>query len=751
TKDPKKKRRSVARIDPETLTRMVKHILSFSQALSWGTKELRQNGKTETITFPRLTRTHPVEVMFMDYARKEAELKGIEFNEERQPPQHTTYYLLVKHLTPKAEKSITCIDYVQDILVNVQVTGLTTIIEQVVAPTQQKAMQRYVLVLQNFLKYQYDGHLEEGSVICSHSINYGLRLEQQSYEGNNSSNCVQIQGIKHCPACKFVEYFMRVILPGEVKENQSSANSASVEDALDYIEDSLDCFHRYQAHCVRVKSQQKAIQQVDLKLKEEVLRRKQRGTTVKITMDFKQKLLEKRLRSSQMNDFGQRGNSWHIGVIEYYDFEAPCQANGNTAQAVPMMFPLDQILDTGNKQDGLCVLSMLEAMMKIVTVQFHFVERIILASDNANCYHSKELIFPICFLNQLSSSPKIIKYIHPDSQDGKGLCDSHAAVAGTHVDRHYIRTQKDDTLTKNEACTPTELANALCTNGRINQLSRGGEIGMELVRLGFGTEMFDFRLSLVCAMDVGVFIPTSSGSFRATRCVCGDRVCRESQQRFKKMNDARGGFFTVPAEVGSRKEAGGSGRGRGASFAAEKRKMIDMHVSGKPIPNGRCFVAMLHFSPIILKSKCMRRRGKDYTYCWLLRQRVSGELEDVVAPNYPLVDVLRDVRETEKAHSERPVYTAASKRSTEEIVRLFVGDRTKMTQAEKKRMRDFSHFMRRQIKNGRRLPLEKEARLEQIGFFRKFPVDIVEAAGLHMNEGKGLLEEPRKQHATERI
>ncbi|CAJ1956196.1 unnamed protein product [Cylindrotheca closterium] len=103
SKDQNKKRGSVVRIDPATLTRMVKHILSFSQALSWGTKELRQNGKTETITFPRLTRTHPVEVMFMDYARKEAELKGIEFNEERQPPQCTTYYLLVKHLTSKAD------------------------------------------------------------------------------------------------------------------------------------------------------------------------------------------------------------------------------------------------------------------------------------------------------------------------------------------------------------------------------------------------------------------------------------------------------------------------------------------------------------------------------------------------------------------------------------------------------------------------------------------------------------------------
>ncbi|CAJ1967739.1 unnamed protein product [Cylindrotheca closterium] len=478
-KEPEKKRRSVARIDTETLTRMVKHILSFSQALSWGTKELRQKGKTATITFPRLTRTHPVKGMFMDYARKEAELQGIELDKNQQSPQRTTYYLLVKHLTSKAEKSITCIDYVQDILVNVRVTGLVVIIEQVIAPTQHKTMKRYVLILQNFLKYQYDGHLQKGSAICSHSIHYGLGLEPQSNTGNTESTSVQIQGVEHCPACKFVEYFMRIVLPDAVKANRSSANSRSIDDALDYIEDSLDCFHRYQAHHVRVVNQQKAIQEVDLKLKDEVLRSKQRGTTAKITMDFKQKFVEKRLRSSQMNDFGQRGNSWHIGVIEYYDYEAPCQANSSKARAVPMMFPIDQILDTGNKQDGPCVLSMLEAMMKMVNVQFGFVKRIVLASDNANCYHSKDLIFPICFINQLSSSPRIVKYIHPETQDGKGSCDSHAAVAGTHVDRHYICTRKDDTLTKNEACTPTELANALCTNGGIKNSS------VQLIALDF--------------------------------------------------------------------------------------------------------------------------------------------------------------------------------------------------------------------------------------------------------------------------
>lgn len=248
---------------------------------------------------------------------------------------------------------------------------------------------------------------------------------------------------------------MQVKLPDEVKQNRSEANRISVDNALEYVQDSLDCFYRYQTNRVQVVNQQRALSKVDAKLWLEVTRSRRRGTTVKIVIDFKQKCLEKRLQPSQINDFGQGGITWHIVVIEYSDY------NEETDEPVCFLVPIDQILDSGNRQDGPCV-----------KVELPWVKNIIIVSDNANCYHSKNMLFPICLLNQLSMrseprGPLIVKYIHPETQDGKGPCDSHAAVAGNHVDLHFICTQKDGTLSYNEACTPKQLANALCSNGRV--------------------------------------------------------------------------------------------------------------------------------------------------------------------------------------------------------------------------------------------------------------------------------------------
>jgi len=54
--DPLQKKRSVARLDDATLRRMVKHIFSFVQTLSWGTKTVRENGSNEDKEIPKLTR-----------------------------------------------------------------------------------------------------------------------------------------------------------------------------------------------------------------------------------------------------------------------------------------------------------------------------------------------------------------------------------------------------------------------------------------------------------------------------------------------------------------------------------------------------------------------------------------------------------------------------------------------------------------------------------------------------------------------
>ena len=58
---------------------------------------------------------------------------------------------------------------------------------------------------------------------------------------------------------------MRQMLRQAVEDSRTNANSESVDDALQFIKDSLHCFHLYQGHRNRVINQQIGIAKVDEK------------------------------------------------------------------------------------------------------------------------------------------------------------------------------------------------------------------------------------------------------------------------------------------------------------------------------------------------------------------------------------------------------------------------------------------------------------------------------------------------------
>ena len=174
--DPKRKRRSVGRIKDDSIVGAVKHIMTFVQTVSWGVKRLSQNGSNVLKDFPRLTRTLPIETMYLDYVKKEEQFKLTTLDNGTRPPservKRTTYFSICSTLTSRAEKSISCIDYVQDILINTRVTGLIRVIEQLVAPTQQQKMKGYLRVIQHFLKYQYGQHLKPTCQVSAPKANH---------------------------------------------------------------------------------------------------------------------------------------------------------------------------------------------------------------------------------------------------------------------------------------------------------------------------------------------------------------------------------------------------------------------------------------------------------------------------------------------------------------------------------------------------------------------------------------------------
>jgi hypothetical protein len=69
---------------------------------------------------------------------------------------------------------------------------------------------------------------------------------------------------------------------------------------------------------------------------------------------------------------------------------------------VKKIIKLDQILDGTNKQDGLTVLTWIEAALVYLHQEFLHASVEYIQSDNAAAYHLKELILAIPLLNDVS-------------------------------------------------------------------------------------------------------------------------------------------------------------------------------------------------------------------------------------------------------------------------------------------------------------------------------------------------------------
>ena len=77
---------------------------------------------------------------------------------------------------------------------------------------------------------------------------------------------------------------------------------------------------------------------------------------------------------------------------------------------------MDQILADGNKQDSICVASLLDVTLKHISVDLPFIGHITLQSDNVNSYQNTFLIYVIALLNSCYQGVMKIKtFIHTET------------------------------------------------------------------------------------------------------------------------------------------------------------------------------------------------------------------------------------------------------------------------------------------------------------------------------------------------
>ena len=167
-------------------------------------------------------------------------------------------------------------------------------------------------------------------------------------------------------------------------------------------------------------------------------------------MDFKMKFEEKHFRESTQLYFGKRGIGWHGCMLIFFIWQ-------NEAPICHTIF-IDQILSDKNKQDGLTILSLLEAAQLLILKSFPFLSHLILLSDNAVCYHVKEFIIGIGILNCCCGGVPISRYIHTETQDGKSALDGHFGLAQFHIN-YFMRMTEMNKFKK--IATSVSLADAL--------------------------------------------------------------------------------------------------------------------------------------------------------------------------------------------------------------------------------------------------------------------------------------------------
>ena len=173
-------------------------------------------------------------------------------------------------------------------------------------------------------------------------------------------------------------------------------------------------------------------------------------------------------------NFGKRGMGWHGIAAKYYEWEP------NLKKAIAKILYVDQILDRNNKQDAICVVSLLESFLAGVISNFgeNFIQKIIICCDNAGCYPLKFLVQCIGLLNIHYSDYFFFEgRIHTETQDGKGILDAHFSVSTQHL-RSFMKNVRPNCI--RHIKTPKALAAALAwNNGLANSIVQLVEVNRE--------------------------------------------------------------------------------------------------------------------------------------------------------------------------------------------------------------------------------------------------------------------------------
>jgi hypothetical protein len=457
-------KRSLSRFKTETTSKAVRFLLSTSNIslLSWGTKEVKLS-KSERVVLPRLIRKKSIAHLWKDYQ--------IHTKDDAQSFRSSTFFEVARTCTSDDGRLVACVDYVLGNLLNDPIERLQDIVGKFLRPQTNKynTTTRYITLARNFLKVQFDTHMQKKDGDGFHDIDHALA--NASGVGACTSTCTVCSTDDSAPkvacnACKFPAWLcssiaMLVDTARTPDEENFVTHATEIHDeAIQVVHDVRQKFFLYMRHRCRVVCQRMAGDKIEAELKDDCIRRRSHGIKGLIIADWKQKFESMSARETMPENFGKRGMGWHGVLVMFYLWD------DQKEEAVRQCMYIDQILEHSNKQDASAVVSMLEAAIMAIRVTLPWLSEAVLSTDNAGCYQSKLLLLSIGILNAKYSTEFFLsRLFHHETQDGKGLVDAHFAVAMRHLKR-YMKSARANKIRRIN--TPRGLGFALAWNNGIS-------------------------------------------------------------------------------------------------------------------------------------------------------------------------------------------------------------------------------------------------------------------------------------------
>jgi hypothetical protein len=438
-----------ARVNDESIKHVVEHILSERNVgfLSWGTKRVQL--QHETVVLPSMVRRRTRTSMYKAY--KEEIAQATAANPRVAGIGESLFFTICSTITNGQKRALTAVDYMLGTCIFDNFRTVERIIKLYTNPSEHKTLQLHAKLASNFLKTSFIRHagLDGDTLNCYHGLTYAL--ERPTRDNNRTD--------MNCNACRFVPYFFDELRRAVVEANRTydgpQNSTLSSDHAVKAVLQAESLCTIWRGQCARVANQRMAIQRLHQELADKCIERKaSRPIAAHIVMDFKMKYNAKYYRQKTIEHFGKRGISWHGFLVIYYIY------NDATGKAERMHVYCDQIVQGTNCQDGHLVVGLVEAFLRSLKTSdaFQSLESVSLQADNANYYHSVNLILGLPFAGLAAKLP-VTRYIHTETCDGKGLIDAHFAMGMRTVD-NYIGTGEN-------ASGPGQVFTALTYEGGI--------------------------------------------------------------------------------------------------------------------------------------------------------------------------------------------------------------------------------------------------------------------------------------------